>query len=105
MKEIVEREMQKEAAERRKRREERRKAERGDVPTEELSDVPTEELSDLPGERREANRGAGEERKGETVETVETVETKRHAALYYWPIVPQERCKRWTVEAATMWER
>ena len=105
MKEIVEREMQKEAAERRKRREERRKAERGDVPTEELSDVPTEELSDLPGERREAKRGAEEERKGETVETVETVETKRHAALYYWPIVPQERCKRWTVETATMWER
>lgn len=102
MKEIVEREMQKEAAERRKRREERRKAERGDVPTEELSDVPTEELSDLPGERREAKRGAEEERKGETVETVET---KRHAALYYWPIVPQERCKRWTVETATMWER
>ena len=108
--------MQKEAAERRKRREERRKAERGDVPLEELSDVPTEELSDVPGETRGENRGAGKARKGETevemgeteVETVEGGEKRaktRHTALYYWPIVPQERCRRWMVETATMWER
>ena len=96
--------MQKEAEERRKRREERRKAER--------SDLPTEELSDLPGEKRGECPGDGAERKGETEVEIgekgkeksaeQTEEETRHAALYYWPIVPQERCKRWVVENATM---
>lgn len=104
--------MQKEAEERRKRREERRKAERSDLPTEELSDLPTEELSDLPGEKRGECPGDGAERKGETEVEIgekgkeksaeQTEEETRHAALYYWPIVPQERCKRWVVENATM---
>lgn len=123
--------MQREVEEKRKKRDEDKKAEQSGACTEELSDVPAEETSltqeesaelsqeadDLPVERVRSKGKAGEaafDKKGSAAGAMEKTSTeqpvasesdreaKKYPAFYYWPILPQEHYKRWEIENATM---
>lgn len=97
------------------RRQEKKKASEGrSKPSDstEVSEEPEEaeetaDETDIGGREKEVKEstvirvGSAQE-----VETGGEIETKQtHAVFYYWPILPQEHCKRWEIENAVMYGR
>lgn len=97
------------------RRQEKQKASEGQSKpsdsaevSEEPEEVETTDEADIGGQEKGEMKESTVIKVGsaEEAKTEGDIELKQnHAVFYYWPILPQEHCKRWEIENAVMYCR